>query len=403
MRVAPPPPPARTRPRTRCRRRTRGPRRASRTRRWRSGFPANARRHSLADSTRPSNEMKAGEWNTIDIVLDANILRPFLNDAGGISGGVAEEEYGRSGAIALFAGRNRAKRGSRTSLTRTCSREWRDRGRVAPVPDEGAQRVLLLVGSRRRRHQQGRRSRHRGRAVLLPRARLQRRARDLHGRHHRRGHQVLQRRAVHLRLHRRRLAGRDQFALHTAHAPLCESARRVPPLGHVHGDGPHHQRARADEGRQRRRQAGVRLQGRQQPVRLRQPRPRESHRHVAHARDQHTRSVGESRHGRGRRQRRRPGRFRERVWLVGGTAEGEHRDLDLPPWRVRKVEPLEPWRGGDRRVRRQRRRAERSRQQPAGARLGAVLVRAEESGRRLPSASSSTRSWGTSRRRMPAA
>ena len=48
--------------------------------------------------------MKAGEWNTIDIVLDANILRPFLNDAGGINGGVAEDEYGRVGPIALHAG-----------------------------------------------------------------------------------------------------------------------------------------------------------------------------------------------------------------------------------------------------------------------------------------------------------
>ena len=56
---------------------------------------------------RPSNEMKAGEWNTIDIVLDANILRPFLNDAGGVSGGVADEEFGRSGAIALVRRRNR--------------------------------------------------------------------------------------------------------------------------------------------------------------------------------------------------------------------------------------------------------------------------------------------------------
>lgn len=53
---------------------------------------------------RPSSEVKAGEWNTVDIVLDANILRPFLNDAGGISGGVADEEFGRSGAIALHAG-----------------------------------------------------------------------------------------------------------------------------------------------------------------------------------------------------------------------------------------------------------------------------------------------------------
>jgi hypothetical protein len=53
---------------------------------------------------RPSTELKPGEWNAIEIILDANILRPFLNDAGGISGGVAEEEHARFGAIALHAG-----------------------------------------------------------------------------------------------------------------------------------------------------------------------------------------------------------------------------------------------------------------------------------------------------------
>jgi len=53
---------------------------------------------------RPVTGLKAGDWNDVEIVLDANILRAFLNDAGGISGGVAEDEYGRFGAIALYAG-----------------------------------------------------------------------------------------------------------------------------------------------------------------------------------------------------------------------------------------------------------------------------------------------------------
>ena len=67
---------------------------------------------------------------------------------------------------------------------------------LAPLPHAGAQRVLLLVGALGRRHQQGRRSRHRRRAVLLPGPRLRRRARDLHGEDARRQHAVLQRRAV---------------------------------------------------------------------------------------------------------------------------------------------------------------------------------------------------------------
>jgi hypothetical protein len=53
---------------------------------------------------RPATGLRAGDWNTIDIVLDANILRPFLNDAGGLSGGVADEEFGRHGPFALYVG-----------------------------------------------------------------------------------------------------------------------------------------------------------------------------------------------------------------------------------------------------------------------------------------------------------
>ena len=96
---------------------------------------------------RPSNEMKAGEWNTIDIVLDANILRPFLNDAGGISGGVAEEEYGRCRRDRSVRGRNRGSAVQRRLLQGPAAESGDDGGRVVQVPDEGAQRVLLLVGS----------------------------------------------------------------------------------------------------------------------------------------------------------------------------------------------------------------------------------------------------------------
>jgi hypothetical protein len=53
---------------------------------------------------RPNTSVKPNDWNDAELVLDANILRAFLNDAGGISGGVADEEFGRFGAIALYAG-----------------------------------------------------------------------------------------------------------------------------------------------------------------------------------------------------------------------------------------------------------------------------------------------------------
>ena len=104
VRVAPPPPPASEADAGRGEGRGRGAAAAPAGRR--GGGPAFPQMPGgmPAPIPRPSSEMKAGEWNTIDIVLDANILRPFLNDAGGISGGVADEEFGRSGAIALHAG-----------------------------------------------------------------------------------------------------------------------------------------------------------------------------------------------------------------------------------------------------------------------------------------------------------
>ena len=53
---------------------------------------------------RPGTGLRSGEWNTIELVLDANILRTFLNEAGGIGDTVAEAEYGRYGPFALYVG-----------------------------------------------------------------------------------------------------------------------------------------------------------------------------------------------------------------------------------------------------------------------------------------------------------
>jgi hypothetical protein len=53
---------------------------------------------------RPPTGLSAGNWNTIELVLDANILRAFLNDAGGIGDSVAEAEYGAFGPFALYVG-----------------------------------------------------------------------------------------------------------------------------------------------------------------------------------------------------------------------------------------------------------------------------------------------------------
>ena len=53
---------------------------------------------------RPNASLRAGDWNTIELVLDANILRAFLNDAAGIGDSVAEPEYGAYGPYALYVG-----------------------------------------------------------------------------------------------------------------------------------------------------------------------------------------------------------------------------------------------------------------------------------------------------------
>ncbi len=53
---------------------------------------------------RPTTGLRAGDWNTIELVLDANILRTFLNDVGGIGDSVAETEYGAYGPFAFYVG-----------------------------------------------------------------------------------------------------------------------------------------------------------------------------------------------------------------------------------------------------------------------------------------------------------
>jgi hypothetical protein len=53
---------------------------------------------------RPVTGVRSGDWNTIELVLDANILRAFLNDLGGIGDSVAESEYGAYGPFALYVG-----------------------------------------------------------------------------------------------------------------------------------------------------------------------------------------------------------------------------------------------------------------------------------------------------------
>jgi hypothetical protein len=56
----------------------------------------------LPNLTEPTG-YKASDWNDIDVVVDANILRLWLNKGGG-SGGAADETVGAFGPIALYVG-----------------------------------------------------------------------------------------------------------------------------------------------------------------------------------------------------------------------------------------------------------------------------------------------------------
>src|SRR5260370_21861516 len=47
--------------------------------------------------------LKPDDWNDIDIVLDANILRPTVNGRP-IGGGAADEDLGKFGPVALYVG-----------------------------------------------------------------------------------------------------------------------------------------------------------------------------------------------------------------------------------------------------------------------------------------------------------
>ena len=52
---------------------------------------------------RPSTALKANDWNDLDIVLDANMLRPIVNTALS-GGGAADDDVGKFGPVAIYIG-----------------------------------------------------------------------------------------------------------------------------------------------------------------------------------------------------------------------------------------------------------------------------------------------------------
>ncbi len=52
----------------------------------------------------PDASVRPDDWNDVEVLLDANILRPFLNNGGERAAGVADDEFGKFGPIALYVG-----------------------------------------------------------------------------------------------------------------------------------------------------------------------------------------------------------------------------------------------------------------------------------------------------------
>lgn len=70
----------------------------------RSGGRRNADTDLVTPYKRPNTSYRAGEWNQIEVYLDLNIVRCFLNDGGPSAVGAADESVGRFGPVALYAG-----------------------------------------------------------------------------------------------------------------------------------------------------------------------------------------------------------------------------------------------------------------------------------------------------------
>ena len=83
---------------------------------------------------RPTTGLRAGDWNTVELVLDANILRTFLNDAGGVATRSRSPNTARSvPSPSLPVGRARCA--SRTSRLKISSRASRVPSRCPPFQD----------------------------------------------------------------------------------------------------------------------------------------------------------------------------------------------------------------------------------------------------------------------------
>jgi hypothetical protein len=75
----------------------------------------------------PDTSLRPGAWNTIEIYLDANIVRAFLNDSGETAGGAADDDAGRYGPVALYV--------AGTGAVRFRDVSWKDLAVKSRIPE----------------------------------------------------------------------------------------------------------------------------------------------------------------------------------------------------------------------------------------------------------------------------
>ena len=191
----------------------------------------------------PPAGIRQADWNLLSITMDANVIRPILNQSYDFIPGATDD--GMVTVLSRCMLVAPAKSASKMCPSRICI--------FAPSPPEqlssrfrhaADRRLLSVVGSSRGRLQQGRRARYRRRSVLLPRSWIHDARRNRHRARPIAEHQL---RAdddrLRLRLHRRWMDGRARRRI-AADAPLRKPERREAQMGQTSGAAADHERDR---------------------------------------------------------------------------------------------------------------------------------------------------------------
>ena len=128
----------------------------------------------------PVFEFKTADWNVLEVQVDANILRGWLNNGPepGVANGAADEERGRYGPVALYAGGTGEVRFKDIGVKDLGRHVCAGRNRLAAVQDAAPVELQLRAGPPPLPTSIATASRYRRRPVVLPRTGLHRLARD---------------------------------------------------------------------------------------------------------------------------------------------------------------------------------------------------------------------------------